>query len=740
MRPALFAASLLLSTLAVAQTAPAPKPAVDNSGRAQLNHYLDAIAAKDEATRRDEIGKITTREQAEVRQQMVRAKLLDLMGGNFDKTPLNARVLGATQLDGFRIEKVVYESQPHFYVPALFYLPDAHSAEEARAKLPAVVVSAGHYANGKVSDFIIASELARNGFAVLSYDPIGQGERLQYPDPANPDKTLATGPTGEHSEAGLQPTLIGDALARYFAWDAVRAVDYLLTRPEVDGDRIGAYGCSGGGVMTALLTAADRRVKAAGVACYITSFNALLPAIGPQDAEQSTPNFIASGFDFADWVELAAPRPYAIIGTVQDMFPWQGLLASAREARRFYSLFDASSEGRPTGRPEPPTPTGPTLNPDTSNDIPLTAPLQVIAGIGRHANIRPLDSDILRFFLRNLAQSSAEPVLMQSGAGGIFNASREQVLADLGGHAANGSSYEQPNPAEYPTGVPHEAFQVTPTGQVCTSFRDAETVHTLNLKRAAMKIPAHRAPLTLPQLQTEIRRVTHADAAPGASSPQSTPRTPEDADHILHRLKIETEPGVTIDAEFYRPIDDRKHPTLLVFRPDLSSATEPRRAAEIAKFRALARSGTAVFVVAPRPSPPGTEPAKSPLLGTYNMTEIRAELVGKTLLGMRVDDVIRAIDYLSGGTTIDPAQITATASGHLGLVLLHAAVLDPRLKHVTVDHVLPSYRGLLQDPMPHDAPEDILPGVLLHYDVPDLVRALGPRATVTNEIKSALKY
>ena len=52
-------------------------------------------------------------------------------------------------------------------------------------------------------------------------------------------------------------------------------------------------------------------------------------------------DFIASGFDFADWVELAAPRAYAMVGTVGDMFPWKGFLETATEARRFYSLFDA---------------------------------------------------------------------------------------------------------------------------------------------------------------------------------------------------------------------------------------------------------------------------------------------------------------------------------------------------------------------------------------------------------------
>ena len=314
------------------------------AGRNALYKYLDDIAAKDEAARRAEMAKITTRDEAITRQQQVRMKLLALMGGGFEKTPLNAKVLGSTQMDGYRIEKVVFESQPKFYVTALLYLPDTKGGATA-AKLPAIVIAPGHGATGKASDFGFASTFARNGFAVLSYDPIGQGERLQYPDPAHPGQSLATRPTGEHGEAGLQPTLIGDAVARYFAWDGMRAVDYLVSRPEIDAARIGAFGCSGGGAMTALLGAADKRIAATATACYITSMDTLLPSIGPQDAEQSTPGFIAAGFDFADWVELAAPRPYAIVGTVGDMFPWAGLLASATEARRFYSLFDARAAG-----------------------------------------------------------------------------------------------------------------------------------------------------------------------------------------------------------------------------------------------------------------------------------------------------------------------------------------------------------------------------------------------------------
>jgi len=378
--PRNLAAALLAITLplAFAQT-PITKPDLAdpaNTGRAQLTKYLDDIAAKQTAARRITIAAIQTRAQAEARQRAVRAKILTLIGGLPEKTPLNAKSMGTTQAEGFRIEKILFESQPNFPVTALLYLPDRPLGQGSR--LPAIIVAPGHGPSGKASDFPFAALFARNGFAVLSYDPIGQGERLQYPDPAHPGQSIAARPTGEHGEAGLQPTLIGDSVARYFAWDGIRAVDYLLSRPEIDPARIGAYGCSGGGIMTALLGALDPRVAVIGTACFITSYDTLLPAIGPQHGEQSTPNFIAGGpqgkdnlpLDFPDWVELAAPRPYAIISTSSDMFPYAGALASTTEARRFYTLFDPASAGTPTSNSAPGIPSAPTLNPDTANTIP----------------------------------------------------------------------------------------------------------------------------------------------------------------------------------------------------------------------------------------------------------------------------------------------------------------------------------------------------------------------------------
>jgi cephalosporin-C deacetylase-like acetyl esterase len=718
------AAALLVSAILSAQvpSAAPQRPAAThpdpnspaNIGRTELTNYLDDIAAKETAARRATIAAITTRAQAEARQREVRKKLLTLIGDLPPKTPLNAKSLGTTQADGFRIEKILFESQPNFPVTALLYLPDPKPAAKPNApqqKLPAIVVSPGHGFTGKATDYTFASTFARNGFAVLSYDPIGQGERLQYPDPADPSKTLLKASTGEHGEAGLQPTLIGDAPARIIVWDSIRAVDYLLSRPEVDPNRIGAFGCSGGGTMTSLLGAIDTRVHAIAVACYLTSFDTLLPALGPQDAEQSIPNFIANGLDFPDWVEVAAPRPYAIISTAQDMFPYAGVLATATEARRFYSLFDPASAGTPTNNPQPGIPTGPTLNPDTSNQIPATADLQWITGIGRHGNLGPITGQIVSFFLTHLAHSDAAPILPPPPTPGT-------------------------NPFALPSTLPKDALQVTPTGQVSTGYPHSETVQTLTLKRYAT-LPKPK-PLATPQLQQTIREVTQASVKPGDTPPINTESAPlasppEGDVHVRHRFTLATAPGINIQAEFYRPADG-KHPVLLVLKDSLSPTLEPSRTEEIKKFRALADAGTAVLVIAPRPSPPGNEETKASILGPFYLTTLRAELVGKTLLGLRVDDVIAAVNFMQDSTTGDPNQISAQASGHLGLVLLHAAVLDPRIKHITIDHTLESYASLMQAPMPIDAPEDILPGVLRHYDIPDLTRALGPRLTLTNPL------
>ena len=311
-----------------------PNPA--DAPQAQLTSYLNAIGKKELAARSAEIAGLKTRADAERRQQVVREKLLRLIGGlPTVHGPLHTRTAGVLKHDDYRIEKIIYESQPGFYVPANVYVP-----AQGSGPFPAVLMPVGHYDGGKEGERLVAVGLARKGFVALEYDPIGQGERIQYYDPETRASKVG-GSTTEHSHANLQTLAIGETVARYRIWDGIRGIDYLISRKDVDAQRIGCMGCSGGGTLTTYISALDPRVKVAVPACYINSWLALLEGPGPQDGEQVFPHFLSEGLDIADYIELFAPKPWLIESTKDDFFPLEGARQAYEDAKRFYSLFGA---------------------------------------------------------------------------------------------------------------------------------------------------------------------------------------------------------------------------------------------------------------------------------------------------------------------------------------------------------------------------------------------------------------
>ncbi len=253
----------------------------------------------------------------------------------FEKTPLNSRVTGILHRDGFMVEKIIFESHPGFYVTGCLFLP-----QKRQNPAPAVIYCSGHSPQGFRSDIyqLIILNLVKKGFIVFAFDPIGQGERLQYLD----NETAASkigGPTTEHSYAGAQTLLTGTSLYAYFIWDGVRAIDYLATRKEVDMNRIGIAGRSGGGTQSAMISAYDDRIYAAAPECYITNFKRLLESKGPQDAEQNPHLAIANGFDHADFFHIRAPKPSIIVTTTNDFFNQQGALETFAEAKKSYKAM-----------------------------------------------------------------------------------------------------------------------------------------------------------------------------------------------------------------------------------------------------------------------------------------------------------------------------------------------------------------------------------------------------------------
>jgi hypothetical protein len=124
------------------------------------------------------------------------------------------------------------------------------------------------------------------------------------------------------------------------------------------------------------------------------------------------------------------------------------------------------------------------------------------------------------------------------------------------------------------------------------------------------------------------------------------------------------------------------------------------------------------------------EPPPNPnqlALGPYMPLFQRAVAVGATIVGMRVDDTIRAIDWLTARADVDPAAITVYGTGAQGMVALHAAALDRRISRVVAERTLVSYRSALAAGLHRNLSEVLIPNVLRHYDVPDLLTAIHPR-------------
>jgi hypothetical protein len=209
-----------------------------------------------------------------------------------------------------------------------------------------VLFLCGHHNVGKVVEEYqsVCQTLARAGLIVLAQDPLGQGERLGYDDPAHPGPSAVGAGVLEHDYAGAQCRLLGDGLARYMLHDAMRGIDYLCSRPEVDPARIGVTGNSGGGTQTSLVMLADRRVAAAVPATFIMSRDSYQRTGQAQDAEQIWPGFTAGGFDHEDILLALAPKPVHVLAVRWDFFPIEGTRRTVERARGVWARWGRENE------------------------------------------------------------------------------------------------------------------------------------------------------------------------------------------------------------------------------------------------------------------------------------------------------------------------------------------------------------------------------------------------------------
>jgi len=297
-------------------------------------HFLTNEASVLLETRAIKVAQISTMAELLERQADVRKTMWEILGPFPEKTPLNARITGTVEKEGYRVENIIYESLPGFYVTASLFIP-----ANINKPAPAILFCSGHSTGVYRLEYyqLPLLNLVKKGFIVLAIDPIGQGERLQYYNPEKGESAIGSS-TQEHSYPSTQVFLSGKSIARYFLWDGIRGIDYLVSRKEVDPKRIGVHGLSGGGTQTAYISALDDRVAASAPAGYITSYRRLLESVGVQDGEQNFYRGISSGIDHADFIEIRASRPTLIMATTNDFFSIHGTRETYSEVKRIYEL------------------------------------------------------------------------------------------------------------------------------------------------------------------------------------------------------------------------------------------------------------------------------------------------------------------------------------------------------------------------------------------------------------------
>ena len=274
-------------------------------------------------------------EALKLRQEELKKKFTHWVGALPGKTPLNAEVTNRIEREGILLENIVFESRPNHHVTANLFKPAVGAGP-----FPGVVVVCGHTDNGKAADLYqkVGVLLALNGIAALVVDPFGQGERYQF---VNFDHRLAkAGGTYEHTMIDFAANLLGTDAVNFELWDNHRALDYLASREDIDPQRLGVTGNSGGGNQTTFLMAFDPRVKVAAPSCYIASKEAKFNTIGGQDGCQQFYHEGAMHVEENDFIIMRAPSPTMVLAAQQDFFSFEGTRKVVEEVGKVYNLYD----------------------------------------------------------------------------------------------------------------------------------------------------------------------------------------------------------------------------------------------------------------------------------------------------------------------------------------------------------------------------------------------------------------
>ena len=307
------------------------------SGRAnQLNDFVNrrhwALLDAGDAQRAE----LDTIEKVEAHAAKMRRIFLEKLGGIPKRDcPLDPMTTKIIEKERFTMESVVFKARKGTYVTGTWYFPKHLTGPSA-----AVLFMCGHSTNGRMAPRYqaICQMLVHAGLIVFAVDPVGQGERMSFYDRETGTYALQ-GAVDDHDLCGIPAMAAGHFLEAYFMNDQMSAVDYMLTRPEVDPARIGMTGSSGGGLQSISMMICDDRIAAAAPSCFTTTRREIVSTNQTQDAEQIWPGCAAYGFDHFEPFIIFAPKPVVILASSADFFPIEGAYEVYDRLKQIYALY-----------------------------------------------------------------------------------------------------------------------------------------------------------------------------------------------------------------------------------------------------------------------------------------------------------------------------------------------------------------------------------------------------------------
>ena len=629
----------------------------------RLPEYLVGLAHERLAERKREVLSMRTPADVAKRKTYIRQTIEKAVGGFPERTPLNPKTVGTIEKEGYKIEKVIFESQPGFYVTANLYLPT-----RGRGPYPGVLYPLGHERGGKSYDYWqrMLITLARTGYAALTWDPLGQGERAQIYDEDFEQRKLVRSTT-EHTVLGVQCLLAGDNVARYTIWDGIRALDYLLSRPEVDASRIACTGNSGGGTHTSYICALEDRIHVAAPSCYLTGWGKLLDTIGPQDAEQVLLPWIDAGLDHADFAIAFAPRPFLVLSAVRDFFTIAGARATFAEARQVYGLFDAEQK---------------------------IAMAEVDRGHGYH---RPNRIKAYEWFAKWLKQENytgGEPPVDVLEFEELACTETGQVASSLGGESV--FTLNRKRVAAFDPRLPDVRSRSDLPG-----FRKAVAERAAQLSGFDREKPTVES-----ETYGAIQR----------------------AGYRIEKLLYRPQPEIPIPALLFVPDSAGKKPAV-VYVDGAGKAAGAAPGGEIEWFVRQGAAVLAIDLRGLGETDRVDERNGSDFpryFGDYE-SAMTSFLLGRSLVGMRAADILAGIDLLVARDGVDASSISVVGKGKGAIPALYAAVFDERIRRLALERMLVSYRAVVEQRIHRDVLENVVVGALREYDLPNLIAALAPR-------------